>query len=119
MRDSRVKSIFCNSLEFSGTIQIGDSEGVYPFSIARAVQKENPVFYKEYITDDEEIIKEPLPNFLKESPVQVNRENYSPIRINSINSIGLTGSSVLHVGSFKHGKAVSIVRHKRILQKNK
>ncbi|MFD2639422.1 spore germination protein GerPE [Piscibacillus salipiscarius] len=116
MRDSKVGSLYCNSIEFSATLQIGDSTGVYPFSIARAVQKENPIFIKDYITDDETIIKEPLPKFLKPVKINVNRTGNHPIRVKTIQTIGITGSSVLHVGSFDHGKAISIVRHKRILQ---
>ncbi|RPF52062.1 spore germination protein GerPE [Aquisalibacillus elongatus] len=118
MRNSNVQSVYCNSIEFSGTLQIGDSEGVYPFSIARAVQKENPVFTDEYITDDETIMREPLPNFLEKSNVQLHHKSQHPIQVGSINMIGVTGASVFHIGSFKHGKAVSITRHKRILSNN-
>lgn len=119
MRDSKVKSYFCNSVDLSGTIQVGDSVGVYPFSIARAVQKENPVFIREYVTDDETVMQEPLPNFLKPTNTTVSRVDRQPIRVKSININGVTGSSVNHIGSFKHGKAISILRHRRILINNK
>lgn len=119
MRDSKVETVYCNAIEFSATLQVGDSVGVYPFSIARAVQKEDPTFIREYIIDDQIIIQEPLPHFLEPVELDIKRTNQNPIRVQSINSIGITGSSVFHIGSFKHGKAVSIVRHKRILKNNK
>ncbi|MGM8214706.1 spore germination protein GerPE [Bacillaceae bacterium W0354] len=111
MRHSKVASLKCNSVEFSATIQIGDSVELHPYTAAVAIQKEGAVFYKEAPLDVPE-----LPNYLQKINVEVNRTNYEPIRVNDININGMTGSSILHIGSFKRGEALSQIKHKRILK---
>ncbi|GEL78351.1 spore germination protein GerPE [Tenuibacillus multivorans] len=121
MRDSKVKSVYLNSMEFSAVFQVGDSVGLYPFSIAHAVQKERPIFIDEYdyFKDNDTILSEPLPNFLAKSDTKVTRHNNNSIRVNSLISNGVTGSGIIHIGSFNHGKAISILKHKRIIQNDR
>jgi len=110
MRKSIVDSIFCQTVEFSAALQIGDSVELNPYSAGMAVQKQVPVYFQDHAFNLPD-----LPKYLTERQIDVERTNKRAIKVNDISLNGLTGSSIMHVGSFKRGEALSQIVNIRIL----
>ncbi|WP_017185464.1 spore germination protein GerPE [Alkalibacillus haloalkaliphilus] len=119
MRNSIVKTINTNSLHFSSSLRIGDTKYLTPLSIALAIQQEGAYFTREvqrrHTFMNYDFFTDPLPEHLADYQPNITRNNKGDIKVGHINVIGATASSTIHIGSIKHGDAVSRVKHIRHL----
>lgn len=119
-RLSSVQQLNVKIASFSAVIQIGDSTFVNSFSRALAVQREEEIFfgtegsYNAYSIFSEEIPFTPI----KEN-ILMYRHNLNPvIKVSSIDLIGVTAASVLHIGNTCHVQLEARVKHIRQLKKD-
>ncbi|WP_458414380.1 spore germination protein GerPE [Schinkia sp. CFF1] len=104
------------SVFLSSIVEIGDSNTILPFAKALAVHREHealgggegslnyPIFYR------------PLPRPILTEQVAVRRINESPkIHVHSVTVIGVSTSSVVHIGSTNHIYGEGRVKHIRQL----
>ncbi|HHY72542.1 MAG TPA: spore germination protein GerPE [Bacillus bacterium] len=91
----QIRSVFLSSI-----IEIGDSNMVLPFSRALAVHREHQLLGGGEGSMNYPIFYRPLPRPIITEQVSVRRMNESPkIHVHSISIIGLSTSSVVHIGS--------------------
>jgi len=117
-RTSFVDYIKNTNLAFSSLIQLGDSNSIYNFSRALAVQREVEFFHEDeghfgsYSTFTKPISFAPITE-----NIQMVRHNLKPlIKVGKIDILGISSSSALHVGNTCHLINESRVKHIRHLQ---
>ena len=117
-RVASVDQIKIDSVIFSSVFQIGDSQQIQGFSRALAVQREAEVFY-----DNEgeftayPIFLEPIPFQLEEKTVNNSIvHNVNPfIKVRKIDILGVSSSSVVHLGNSCDISLEARVKHIRQL----
>jgi spore germination protein PE len=116
-RTSWVDRINVNIVSFSSVVQVGDSCIINGFSRALAVQREAEIFfgnesnYANYPVFYKTI---PLPTITE--PITILRHNQNPlIKVKNIDIIGISSSSMLHVGNSNHVSEEVRVKHIRQL----
>lgn len=117
-RYSQVQTLKIKSVIISSIIQIGDSRIINSLSRALAVQRETEIFlgqegdYSKY-----SIFSEPIPLPGIEEDIVFQRMNLSPcIRVPHIDVIGVSSSSVIHIGNSEHVSMEARVKHIRQLE---
>jgi spore germination protein PE len=117
-RTSYVHSIHVDTVGFSSIIQLGDSTAIQGFSRALAVQREAELFYgnegnfSTYPVFFEPI---PLPPITENLSMQINNRLSSCIKVNDINIIGVSSSSLLHIGNSETVQMEVRIKHIRQL----
>lgn len=116
-RSSRVDRINVNIVSFASVVQLGDSSIINGLNRALAVQREEEVFYgNEGDYSKFRVFLEPIPLPPITEPISVIRHNQTPvIRVKNIDIIGISSSSMLHVGNSKHIYEEVRVKHIRQL----
>lgn len=116
-RTSWVDTINVNIVSFASVIQIGDSQIINGLNRALAVQREAEVFYgNEGDFSSYPIFREPIPLPSIDEPFTFLRHNQSPlIKVNKIDIIAVSNSSMLHVGNSRHVYEEVRVMHVRQL----
>jgi len=117
VRTSIVDTLKLNTLSFSSIVEIGDSIYIQGFSRALAVQREKDIFF------GNEGNFNVFPAFSKNPRFEAIDENFSMyqeqlnpiIKVNSIDIIGVSAASIIHIGSSKHISMESKVAHLRHL----
>ena len=118
-RTSYVHSIHVDSVAYSSIIQLGDSTFVQGFSRAMAIQRETELFYgnegnfSAYPVFSEPI---PLPPITETLWLEINNRIFSSIKVNDINIIGISASSMLHVGNSQSVQMETRIKHIRQLE---
>lgn len=114
-RISNVDRLYVMILSFSSIIQVGDSSIVNGFSRAIAVQREAEIFYgNEGNFPSYSVFKKPIPFIPIQEDVSNIPHNLNPIiKVNNIEIIGISSSSILHVGSSKNVSMEARVKHIR------
>ncbi len=117
VRTSIVDTLKINTLSFSSITEIGDSSFIQGFSRALAVQREKDLFF------GNEGNFNVFPAFSRNPSFQTIDENFSMyqehlhpiIKVKSINILGVSAASIIHIGSSKHISMESKVAHLRQL----
>ncbi|MBT2697072.1 spore germination protein GerPE [Bacillus sp. ISL-40] len=116
-RTSCVDTINIKIASFSSTVQLGDSCIINGLSRALAVQREADVFYgNEGNLSSYRVFSEPIPFLPIDEPFSYSRQNPNPlIKVSKIDIIGISSSSLLHVGNSRHVSMEARVKHIRQL----
>ncbi|MCA1039455.1 spore germination protein GerPE [Bacillus infantis] len=116
-RTAIVNKLNVDTVSFSSIIQVGDSEYIQGFSRALAVQREAEIFFgNEGRYSDYPIFTEPLPLPALEDALQMYVHQSKPaIKVDSIDIIGISASSMLHIGNSGQVSMESRVKHIRQL----
>ncbi|WP_078408626.1 spore germination protein GerPE [Priestia abyssalis] len=115
-RMSCVNHINITSMDLSSILQIGDSCHIIAKAKVLAVQREHPFFFaqegrfEDYLTFTEELPVQPL-EFINMRTVH----EVPAIKINHIDILGVSTSSLAHIGSTETFSAESRVLHIRQL----
>ncbi|WP_312475565.1 spore germination protein GerPE [Neobacillus sp.] len=116
-RTSKVDKINVNIISFASLLQLGDSCIINGLSRALAVQREAEIdFGNEGSFADYRVFSEPIPfqpiyeafSFIPHNPMPL-------IKVQNIDIIGISSSSILHVGNSKHISMEARVKHIRQL----
>ncbi|PKR86726.1 spore germination protein GerPE [Heyndrickxia camelliae] len=118
VRNSVVQEISINDVVFGSNVRIGDTTHIKAYSRAFAVQREEELYFGfEVSFDDFPIFSEVIPLPPITVNIQFHRYNLDPvIRVDHINIIGISSSSIFHVGSIKDAYLESRVHHVRQLK---
>ncbi|WP_043933112.1 spore germination protein GerPE [Bacillus sp. EB01] len=117
-RSSSVNSIIVESVQYSSTVQLGDTSMIDGISRALAVHREQEIFF----SSEGEFTKFPvfykeIPLPLIDEPIQLLSFNENPIiKVGSIKINGISSSSFLHVGNVNHISLEGRVKHIRQLE---
>lgn len=116
-RSSCVDTINIKTVSFASTVQLGDSCIINSLSRALAVQRETELFYgNEGNLSRYRVFSEPIPFLPITEPFTYSRHNPNPlIKVNRIDIIGISSSSLLHVGNSRHVSMEARVKHIRQL----
>ncbi|WP_077211141.1 spore germination protein GerPE [Bacillus dakarensis] len=120
-RTSYVNHITIDSLATTSTFEIGDSTAIHAFSRAIAIQREQELFFSnEANFDDFEIFKREIPlDPITEELTYESSPINSFIKVNRIDIIGVSTSSILHIGSSNNVFLEARVKHIRQLNGRK
>ncbi|WP_409253388.1 spore germination protein GerPE [Bacillus sp. SCS-153A] len=98
-RYSIVNNITLRTLSFSAVLEIGDSTEITSYQKAFAVQREKELFFSsEGDFSQYPLYSEAIPLPQPSAPVQFLKIDERPIVVNSIDIIGSSFSSVIHIG---------------------
>jgi spore germination protein PE len=114
-RLSKVNQLRITSVSNSSITQIGDSNQIHASSKALAVQREAEVFY-DYEGDFSlfPIFSEPIPFSPLDGNVSFNKIDLLPcIKVPYISIVGVSSSSIIHIGNSKNVYMESRVKHIR------
>jgi spore germination protein PE len=116
-RTSCVDSIRVNIVSFASILQIGDSCLINGLSRALAVQREAEIFYGyEGSFSAYPVFSEPIPFQPIYEPFSFFPHNENPlIKVKKIEIIGISSSSVLHVGNSRNVSMEARIKHIRQL----
>jgi spore germination protein PE len=116
-RTSCVDTIDIKIVSFASLVQLGDSCIINGLSRALAVQREVEVFYgKEGNLSPYLVFSEPIPFLPITEPFTYSRQNPNPlIKVNKIEIIAISSSSLLHVGNSSHVSMETRIKHIRQL----
>jgi spore germination protein PE len=116
-RTSYVDNVAVKIASFASTIQLGDSCIINGLSRALAVQREAEIFYgNEGSFAAYSVFSEPIPLPPITEPINFRIHNPKPlIKVQTIDIIGVSSSSILHVGNSKHISMEARVKHIRQL----
>lgn len=117
-RTSVVNYLKVETVSFSSILEIGDSTFTQGFSRAIAVQREAEVFlgneanFSSYST-----FQIPIPFSPIAEKISIHSQQLNPIiKVQNIDVIGVSSSSILQIGSTKHVSMEARVDHIRHLQ---
>jgi spore germination protein PE len=116
-RTASVKEVQVDSLAIASVLQIGDSSIIDSSAKAIAVQREKELFFgNEGNFKEFPIFSEPIPLPPVYENVTMSQQNSSPfINVGQINIIGISSSSIVHIGNTHHVALESRVKHIRQL----
>ncbi len=116
-RTSSVDNVAVKVASFASIIQLGDSCIINGLSRAIAVQREAEIVYgNEGSFTAYPVFSEPIPFQPIYEPFTIRTYNPIPlIKVQNIDIIGISSSSILHVGNSKHISMEARVKHIRQL----
>lgn len=109
-----------NTVSFSSVFQIGDSKEITSFTSGLSLQRE-----REYFAGNEGTFNSPVfyskPDFLPiNESILIIKQNENPvITVGDIEIIGVTTSSIIHIGSSNHIYGDNRLKHIRQLEDRK
>ncbi|QQZ08259.1 spore germination protein GerPE [Heyndrickxia vini] len=117
-RSSIVDQVKINDIFYASSFHIGDSSYINAVAKVFAVQREKELFY------GFEANYEDFPNFTEPIPIppitenlQFNRFNANPsIHVSKVRIIGISTSSIFHIGNTKRAYLEARVHHTRQLE---
>ncbi|WHY78932.1 spore germination protein GerPE [Neobacillus sp. WH10] len=117
-RTSNVDHLEVKLVSFSSVIQLGDSSIINGLSRALAVQREAEIFFgDEGNFPSYPIFTRPLPLSPITETMSFLQHNINPIiKVNNINAIAVSSSSILHVGNSRNVSMESRIKHIRQLR---
>lgn len=117
-RTSKVDSLKVDSAALSSVIQIGDSNSITAFTRAIAVQRQKELFYaKEGNFISSPIFSYQMPIEPLIEPITIGSTSLHPlIKVGTIDIIGITSASILHIGSSRHFQGESRTLHIRQIE---
>ncbi|QED47184.1 spore germination protein GerPE [Cytobacillus dafuensis] len=121
-RTSIVDEIKIDTFFYSSIFQIGDSSIIQGFSRALAVQREQEIFYgNEGNFNVYPVFTKPIPFQPVEISIPMYTENLNPIiKVHHLDIVGVSVSSIIHIGSSNHVSMETRIKHiRQLLPKNK
>jgi spore germination protein PE len=120
-RTSYVNHMDIKVASFSSILQVGDSCIINGLSRALAVQREEEIdFGKEGNFASYPVFFEPIPLLPVNEDITYLSHNWNPvIKLNNLNVIGFSSSSILHIGNSQNIHMESRVKHIRQLQERR
>ncbi|MBX9971914.1 spore germination protein GerPE [Cytobacillus firmus] len=114
-RTSSVDKINIDTISFSSVFEIGDSCSIQGFSRALAVQREAEFFdAREGNFSAYPIFSEPIPLMPINKEIVIQTAQLNPIiKVQNIDIIGVSSSSVIHIGNSRDISMESRVKHIR------
>lgn len=114
-RTSSVNRINIDTISFSSVFEIGDSCFIKGFSRAIAVQREVEYFNaKEGNFSVYPVFREPIPIIPIEEDISIQTAQLNPIiKVHNIDIIGVSSSSVIHIGNSGDISMEARVKHIR------
>lgn len=104
------------SLAYSSVLEVGDSNEIFPYSKALAVQREQEIFYGQEGHFNFPTFTTPIPRPVISEKVMFNRINECPeIHVHSIFITAASFSGVIHIGSTNRIEGESWIKHIRQL----
>ncbi|WP_147533191.1 spore germination protein GerPE [Bacillus marasmi] len=117
-RTSFVDSLKVDSLQYSSIIQLGDSCYIQGGNLALAVQREEEIFLgQEGDVRSYRVFSEPilLPSITEQLSLSTNNQASIGIKVGSIDILGVSSSSIVHVGNSKIIQMEARIKHIRHL----
>lgn len=116
-RTANVDRIKADSVSFASVLQIGDSDQVRAFSRALAVQREAEVFFdNEGNFNAYSIFTEAISHSPLTESIQSTTHNLNPfIKVGNIDILGVSSSSIVHLGNSRQISMEARVKHIRQL----
>ncbi|MFE8700307.1 spore germination protein GerPE [Cytobacillus sp. FJAT-54145] len=116
-RTSSVNHLHVTTLAFSSIVQLGDSSIINGYSRALAVQREKELFFgNEGNLSKYPVFNREIPLLPIDEPISIATTNKNPIiKVNNINVIGVSSSSIIHVGNSKNVYMETRIKHIRQL----
>ncbi|HAQ08389.1 MAG TPA: spore germination protein GerPE [Bacillus bacterium] len=116
-RTANVDRIKADSVSFASVLQIGDSDQVRAFTRALAVQREAEVFFdNEGNFNAYSMFSEAIPLLPVTESFQSRTHNLNPfIKVGNIDILGVSSSSIVHLGNSRHISMEARVKHIRQL----
>jgi spore germination protein PE len=116
-RSSYVDNIEIKFVSYSSTVQLGDSCIINGLSRAIAVQREAEIFFgNEGNFSSYPIFSGPIPFQPINETLAFSPQNFNPIiKVNHIDIIGISASSLLHVGNSQQVSMEARIKHIRQL----
>ncbi|PLR81964.1 spore germination protein GerPE [Bacillus canaveralius] len=117
-RTSYVTDLKVTTVSYSSVIQLGDSEIINGFSRAIAVQREEEVFYSdEGSFSAYPVFNKPIPFMpIREQLVQQTSHIFPVLKVKKIDILGISASSILHIGNSQNISLESRIKHIRQLR---
>lgn len=119
-RISQIESVKIETISFSSQLQIGDSKEIDSFTRSIAVQREKELFFsKEGNFAQYPLFSKPIhiPKITESITLQTKQET-GKIKVKQLNIIGVTTSSIIHIGSNDQASLENRTKHFRQLQKD-
>ncbi|WP_342772314.1 spore germination protein GerPE [Bacillus yapensis] len=119
-RTSSVDRINVTSVTTASTLEIGDSSQIQAFSRALAVQREHEIFYdhemdfSQFDTFNEPLTLDPIIDEIAFETIALK----PIIKVKHIEIIGISTSSLLHIGNSRNISMESRIKHIRHLRDN-
>ncbi|PLR78888.1 spore germination protein GerPE [Bacillus sp. V3-13] len=117
-RSSYVKDLKITTVSFSSVIQLGDSKIINGFSRAFAVQREQEIFYSdEGSFSSYPVFNKPI-TFLpiREQLLKQTSHILPVLKVQKIDILGISASSIIHVGNSQNISLESRIKHIRQLR---
>jgi spore germination protein PE len=116
-RTACVDRIKVDSVSFSSIFQIGDSQQIQALSRAIAVQREAEIFFgNEGSFAAYSIFSEQIPYLPVDENIASSTQNLNPmLKVRNIEIMGVSSSSVVHLGNSSHISMEARVKHIRQL----
>lgn len=116
-RTACVDTIKVDSVSFSSILQIGDSQQIQALSRAIAVQREAEIFFgNEGSFAAYSIFSEQIPYLPADENISSSTQNLNPmLKVRNIEIMGVSSSSVVHLGNSSHISMEARVKHIRQL----
>lgn len=117
-RTSFVDTLKVDSLQYSSIIQLGDSCYIQGANLALAVQREEEIFFgQEGEVQPYRVFSEPipLPPITEQFRLETNNYGACGIIVGAIDIIGVSSSSLVHIGNSKIVQMESRIKHIRHL----
>ncbi|MFS0634596.1 spore germination protein GerPE [Mesobacillus foraminis] len=120
-RTASINHIKIDSLGISSVFQIGDSHRIQALSRALAVQREAEIFFdNEGNFASYPIFSEPIPLIPVTENVKISQQNINPfLKVGNIDILGVSSSSVVHLGNTCHVSMEARIKHIRQLLPDK
>ncbi|KUP07744.1 hypothetical protein Q73_03805 [Bacillus coahuilensis m2-6] len=120
-RNSVVNHVKLRTLAFSSELQIGDSRFISARNLVFAVQRESDTFFGNEGEDllQYRIFYEPIPFLTRPPQIQTRKINFSPsIRVHTVDIIGVSASSIVHIGNTSNVRMEARIKNIRQLEKD-
>ncbi|WP_194841342.1 spore germination protein GerPE [Salinibacillus xinjiangensis] len=117
-RNSKVSHVYVNSVAYGSVFQIGDAVKADPYLRAIAVQKEGAFFdANDFPFASFPMFTTPFPKIVSTLPVDQQHIHHDPnIHVHSFDIEGMTGASIVQIGSLKEIDAKARIKHFRIVR---
>lgn len=116
-RTSVVDQLKIDSLIFSSVLEIGDSSYIQSLSRALAVQRESEIFHGyEGNFNLDPLFRMPIPREELSENITITSNQLNPvIKVHSVDILGVSAASSIHIGSSQHIVNEARVKHIRHL----
>ncbi|GAA0301049.1 spore germination protein PE [Gracilibacillus halotolerans] len=118
-RATRIRYLDVETVSFSSIVQIGDSRSVKPSADILAVQKSGqPPSDLGFAWDRYPIFQTKLLPKIRTNIIDGDHFHASDIKIRKVDVLGVSASSIIHVGNTSHVNSLARTKHIRLVHSN-